>query len=577
MKFKLRYVIPSILFISASCLPSAQEVFPATAIQTLTVVNSPTGAPSKINTLWISAAVPEPLRQAAMAWGIPLSDNQGAASIQLDVNPDNNTQDPQSVWFYALAATFPTVTDAVSASDLRASWNGEPSGPFAGSPILMSESTYMAFSNQWGEPSMGAVKIIPADQILDIAWNSNPSWAIIPFEELGPRWKVIAVDEQSPIQKDFNPGSYPLVVTFSIHKSDSVQLPAALSLPPSNRDPEKLTTIILTGVTALVRATAYTIEKKGVTYPGRDIRDLMREADIAHISNEIPFFSRCGYPPNPGQIKLVFCSYPRYMELLTDIGTDLIELTGNHFGDYGPEAMLETLDIYNQAGIPYYGGGSDLADARTPIKLEHNGNKVAFIGCNRPDIGKFPTATGQRPGAAPCEFDYMTQQINELKGEGYQVIATFQWNERDEYDPEPIPEQVNDFHLMADSGAVIVSGSQAHFPMAMEFYNGSFLHYGLGNLFFDQMGECCAGQYNRWEFMDRYAIYDNRVVSIELLTMMLEDYARPRPMTLPERTRFLNEYFNHSGWTPFVPTPIPQPTLTLTPILLPGPAATSTP
>jgi poly-gamma-glutamate synthesis protein (capsule biosynthesis protein) len=242
-----------------------------------------------------------------------------------------------------------------------------------------------------------------------------------------------------------------LSVTFVLQGSISDDKQATIQLPESNRNPDKLTTIILTGVTALVRATAFTMEKKGVTYPGRDIQAIMRQADIAHISNEIPFFSRCGYPPNPGQKKLVFCTYPRYMDLLTDIGTDVIELTGNHFGDYGPEAMLETLSIYNDDQIPYYGGGADLTDSLKPALLEHNGNMIAFIGCNRPDIGKFPTATKSRPGAAPCDYTYLPQKIAELTDLGYLVISTFQWNERDEYDPIPIPEQLADFHLMADS------------------------------------------------------------------------------------------------------------------------------
>jgi len=50
---------------------------------------------------------------------------------------------------------------------------------------------------------------------------------------------------------------------------------------------------------------------------------------------------------------------------------------------------------------------------------------------------------------------------------------------------------------------------------------------------------------------------------------MLEDYSRPRPMTQAERAAFLSEYFYLSGWIPLSPTPIPQPTVTLTPIALP--------
>jgi poly-gamma-glutamate capsule biosynthesis protein CapA/YwtB (metallophosphatase superfamily) len=297
------------------------------------------------------------------------------------------------------------------------------------------------------------------------------------------------------------------------------------------------------------------------------VRDLFREADIMHVSNEIPFFTGCPYP-KPDAGALVFCSDPKYMDLLVDVGTDVIELTGNHFADYGPNAMYETLDIYRANNIPYFGGGQDLQDSLKPALFEVNGNKIAFIGCNKPDVGRFPTATDYQPGAAPCDFDYLPQMINSLKARGYVVISTFQWNES--YDYNPAPEQRNDFRLMADSGASIVSGSQAHYAQMMEFHNDSFIHYGLGNLFFDQMGD------QNWMppgirrlFFDRYVIYDGKLVSVELITAMLEDYSRPRLMTDEERAAFLQEYFYYSGWTPFVPTPTPAITPTLTPMSVP--------
>ena len=62
---------------------------------------------------------------------------------------------------------------------------------------------------------------------------------------------------------------------------------------------------------------------------------------------------------------------------------------------------------------------------------------------------------------------------------------------------------------MVDAGATIVSGSQAHHPMVMEFYGGSFIHYGLGNLFFDQMYNETYPilQGTRKEFIDRHVFY----------------------------------------------------------------------
>ena len=151
------------------------------------------------------------------------------------------------------------------------------------------------------------------------------------------------------------------------------------------------------------------------------------------------------------------------------------------------------------------------------------------------------------------------------------VIFTFQHNEC--YSAMPCYLHEEGFHSVADAGAVVVSGSQAHFPHIMEFRGDSFIHYGLGNFFFDQMtyilpdGQVIDG--TRREFIDRHIFYDGRYLGVELLTTMMEDYSTPRPMTEAERTPFLMEYFTLSGWMPLAPIHIPFPTPTLTPIALP--------
>jgi len=499
-----------------------------------------------------SDTVPQALRDQVRAVELPFS-----ASMSLDVTKPGETG-TQFQWVYALAAPFPTVMDGVTSDELRSLWTS------GGTPLLMEESTLRALTAIWGEPASGSVRSVAAEQLLDAAWSES-AWAIIPFESLEPKWKFLTVDGQSPIRKGFDLTKYPLVVGFTLHPDGIVD---SSGWELTNYDPNKLTTVIMTGVTALVRATAVTMELKGSTYPGEKMRDLFREADIMHVSNEIPFFTGFPYPKADASGPLVFCSAPKYMDLLTDIGTDVIELTGNHFADYGPNAMYETLDIYRANGIPYFGGGQDLQDSLKPALFEVNGNRIAFIGCNKPDVNRFPTATDYQPGAAPCDFPYLQQRINSLKAEGYVVISTFQWNES--YDYKPAPQQRDDFRLMAESGASIVSGSQAHYAQAMEFYDGAFIHYGLGNLFFDQMGD------QDWMppgirrlFFDRYAIYNGKLVGIELITGVLEDYSRPRIMDEEERAAFLNEYFYYSGWTDLTPTPTPTVTPTLTPMSIP--------
>ncbi|HEX9617648.1 MAG TPA: CapA family protein [Anaerolineales bacterium] len=484
---------------------------------------------------------------------LPAGFEQVASPEQAMVRLEIGEQNPVSRWVFAVVAPFPTIADGVSSQDLHRSWEGEPAGPFAGEPLLVDESTYHILASWWGEPAQGAARLLPAGELLGEAWSRGHSWAIVPFESLAPEWKVLQVDGLSPLWKEFDPGDYALNVPISLQgdpdlvsgllADDGEGRGASLGLPATNREPERLTTLVLTGVTALVRATAFTMHRNGITYPAQDIGDLLRSADLTHISNEIPFTLQCP-APNPTQAGLKFCSDPSYIALLEEVGTDIVELTGDHFGDWGPEAMLYTLDLYEQRSWTYYGGGYDRDDARQARLLEHNGNRLAFIGCNAKG-GGYATASDSQPGAVACDFDWMHAEIARLAAEGYQVIATFQHFEYYTYTAQP--DQIADFRGMAEAGAVIVSGSQAHQPQGMEFHAGAFIHYGLGNLFFDQYNYCTDNACNDG-FIDRHVFYDGRYISTELIPIQFMDYARSRPMTTEEKAALLEKVFSASGW-----------------------------
>ena len=431
--------------------------------------------------------------------------------------------------------------DGISMDELQLAWAGDVASSLLSTPFWMEASTLAAFSALWGDPNPAfLVSTAPKEALLDSAWSKQPSFAIIPFEDIEPQWKVLSIDGKSPLRKDFDPDAYPLKIRYALSGQGAQQV--ILELPASNRDPQKLTALVMTGVTALVRGTAVKMELNGRTYPGEAIRDWLVNADITHISNEISFSPDCPYPDYYDH-GLIFCSNPVNIELLEYIGTDIVELTGNHFQDWGSAATLLTLDMYNQRNWPYFGGGANLEDARKSVTLEHNGNKLAFIGCN-PSGPDFAWATATQPGASPCDWDWIKSELTRLLAEGYIPIMTFQHYES--YSTWPGPEQRTDFRRMAEAGAVIVSGSQAHFPQTMEFYKDSFIHYGLGNLFFDQMDYPIIG--TRREFIDRHVFYNGKYIGTELLTALLEDYARPRPMTEQERVLFLKDIFQASGW-----------------------------
>jgi len=514
----------------------------------------------------------------AQSWNVPIASSASTASLVLNVmDPQSNIEGQKAIWIYTLVAPFPTVTDGVTFDDIKAAWHGSSAGPFAGHPLWMADSTLAAFTALWGAPAAGAVTTAPADQLVDEAWKNLPAWGIVPFEALDPKWKVLTVDGQSPIHKDFDTTKYPLQITFAL-RSDH---PSGASLPSSNRDASKLTTVIMTGTTSLVNAIAYQMEVKGIDYPARDIGDVLRQADIVHVSNKTSFAQNCP-APNPAA-SWPRCSDPKYIQLLKDVGVNVVELTGPHILDDGVDPFLYTLDLYKQDNMQYYGGGANLAEASQPLLIQNHGNRIAFIGCNAGEPPQ-PLATDHTPGANPCDYKQLAVEIGQVRAQGYQPIVTFQYKEG--FSPQVMPWQSNDFRQVANDGAVIVSGSQSHVPLEMEFYKGAFIHYGLGNFFYDQMGNqppdptrpnIPIQPSQRWEFIDRHVFYDNHYIGTELLTAILEDYARPRPMTPDERAAFLTAFFGYSGWLPLVPTPAPEQTPTLYPLLIVSPLPTHTP
>ena len=492
--------------------------------------------------VWIDPRLPEGIKQTLgdLPYLIQVTNKEDALlSLTID------TEEAISSWVYALAAPFATVTDDVSEESLLAFWQNH--ADFPARVLVMPPAIFDSLKARYGNP-MGDVHPLAEDNLLNYCQTHQDAWAIVPFEKLEPQWKVISLDGNSPIRKDFVGESYPLSVQIGWDKSyravteAEYQLANASinSVSASNRQADKLTTVVLTGVTAMTRATAKEMELYGVLSPAASIGELMREADIAHVSNEVPFASNCPAPQWQQAVDLVFCSDDKYIELMREIGTDVVELTGDHFSDYGPEAMVHTLEMYDAEGWPYYGGGIDIEEAKLPLKITHNGNKIAFLGCNAKAPG-YATASETNPGALHCNLDEMVEQIKVLRDEGYQVIFTFQHQEI--YRWNPTEEMIADSRLMADAGATIVSGSQAHQPHMLEFYGDSLIHYGLGNLFFDQLG--WFDDTNK-AFLDRHFFYDGKYLGVELITVQFFNWSTPTLMTPEARAAMLERLFFES-------------------------------
>ena len=368
--------------------------------------------------------------------------------------------------------------DDLTLDEVKAAWLGQ--GDWK---LEMSQETYQAFEEKWG--STQAVLIVDdSETLVNQVWAMESLLAILPFDELVPRLKVLQVDGISPLDKNIEVEAYPLRKEY-FWQGDANILSLILSScePRTNRDINRMTDVLMTGVTALTRNTAARMVEKGVTYPAEEILDWLKSADITHISHEVSFYKDCP-EPLPVRAGGRFCAQPEFIDLFTYAGIDVVELTGNHLNDWGVEAFATTINMYQEAGILTFGGGVDAETARQPLLIEHHGNRLAFLGCNSTGP-ESDWASTTKPGTAQCDLEWLAGEVQQLRENGYLPIVTFQGFEV--CDVAPHSTQREAAKEMAQAGAVIVSGSQAHCPQTYSIQGGTFIHYGLGNLWFDQM------------------------------------------------------------------------------------------
>lgn len=521
--------------VDATAVPATQTPAPTATIQpspTATATPPPltigfdTAVPAELKTA-VETIVQNHPGQFALADGV-------AADILLTVGQNAAIGE----WIFAVAAPFPTFADDLPLADVQAAWqNGE---------LVLTAEMAAILRGWWGEPAVEPPIVAP-ELLIETLWRTQTSYdepvlTIVPFEQLDPRLKVLAVDGNSPVSVFYDPSSYGLQLHFGWMGAESgiTHLQALWPEPLTNRHDDQITHITMTGPSGLSRAVADRMEKYGYQYPGEEIAPIMQAADIAHMSHENAFAPDCPDPTPTGGT--TFCAQPKTIELMKWLGVDVVELTGNHLNDWGKQNLLFTLDLYDEVGMKTYGGGRDLADAQQPLLIEHNGNKIAFVGCN--PVGPWGVwAREDEPGALPCDdYSFNLAQIQELAAQGYVVVGSIQFLEQFQY--APFQSQRDAFLAFANAGASIVHGAHGHHPMGFAFSGDHFVHYGTGNTFADQMFSLGTRQM----FVDTYVIYNGRLLSTDLWTGMIEDYARPRQMTEEERIQLLQSVFDGSDF-----------------------------
>ena len=208
----------------------------------------------------------------------------------------------------------------------------------------------------------------------------------------------------------------------------------------------------------------------------------MQSADVTMVNEEFPFSTR---GTQAADKQFTFRVDPSYVKIFQEMGIDVVTLANNHALDYGKEALSDTFQTIDGAGIGYVGAGDSKERAAEPYVTELGGKTFGFLAASRviPEVGW--NIENQQPGLL-CTYDSeaLCEAIRETKKSCDYVVVYVHWGIERENTPQDYQRQLGKAYI--DAGADMVIGSHPHVLQGIEYYNGKPIVYSLGNYIFNQ-------------------------------------------------------------------------------------------
>ena len=305
------------------------------------------------------------------------------------------------------------------------------------------------------------------------------AWALVPWEAVDFRVKVLPVEGQRLDPE--KPQGYPLLrrlwlsgntpppqsLLEDLRKALRYELPATVEL-------------VAVGDIMLDRNLTELIQQHSPRYPfeGQGIQPLLAGADITIGNLECAISER-----GTRQTKTyTFRAEPQVVEGLVYAGFDVLSLANNHTGDFGDEALLDTLGLLREALIAPIGAGENITVAHEAKIIEANGLRLAFLAYNQIQPTSF-AATATSPGSAFMDKERMVADVRAARQQADVVVVQCHWGT--EYSSTPNASQKELAQALADAGAALILGHHPHVVQGLSYGQRTLTAYSLGNFIFD--------------------------------------------------------------------------------------------
>lgn len=221
------------------------------------------------------------------------------------------------------------------------------------------------------------------------------------------------------------------------------------------------------------------------------IKPLIQSADLALGDFEgtiSPDFPLAGYP--------LFNAPPEVVPAIKEAGYDAITLAHNHILDSQLSGLLNTAQVFRDAGMDVFGVRTHGEDI---LIKEVNGIKIALLGYAYGFNGMEGNLTQEEYDAHMKDLNMEKVKAEIERAEDLADVTIVMPQMGIEYALEPTAEQVETYRQMVEWGADIVFGNHPHVVQPTEIVQkdgyDKFILYSMGNLISNQRIETLG---NAW-------------------------------------------------------------------------------
>ncbi len=214
------------------------------------------------------------------------------------------------------------------------------------------------------------------------------------------------------------------------------------------------------------------------------VMEEMKAGDIFMVNNEFAYSDRG--TPTAGKM-YTFRAKPENVGLLEEMGVDIVSLANNHSYDYGPEALYDTIDILNEAKMPFVGAGKDIEEAKRPVYFKANGLTVAYVSATQIERTQNPDtkeATNQSPGVLRTLDPALFLEViaNAQENSDFVVVYVHWGSENTDLVEESQRELAQKY---VEAGADLIIGDHSHCLQGIDYIGDVPVFYSMGNFWFN--------------------------------------------------------------------------------------------